>query len=133
MPRPADRRRSLQDLDGERWGAAPPGSTRLVGEVHRLRRVALDDLTAEDLRLLIGQDVASFRLVPLALERLRTDPLAGGELYPGALLSAVLRLDDGFWGRHQDLADELGRVLDDLAEPPQELHAEIARFRERST
>jgi hypothetical protein len=129
VPRPEDRRRSLEDLDGERWGAAPLGATRLVAEVHRLRRKPLGELTVEDLRLLIAQGIALPRLVPLALEFVRDEPLVAGDLYEGDLLTAVLRVDGSFWRRHRDLADELSRALDRVADVPSEVSAGIERFR----
>ena len=132
MLRPQDRRRSLEDLDGERWGNPPLGATRLVAEVHRLRRTPVGELTIEDLRLLIGQGIALHRLVPLALERLRADPLAAGDLYEGDLLSTVLRIEAGFWRRHEELAAELARTVDGLADPPSEVAAGIERFRSRT-
>jgi hypothetical protein len=130
--RPKDRRRSLEDLDGERWGDAPLGATRLVTEVHRLRRKPVGELSVEDLRLLIRQGIALQLLVPLALECLREEPLVAGDLYEGDLLSTVLRVDGGFWRRNADLADELGRTVDGLADPPIEVVVGIERFRNGS-
>jgi hypothetical protein len=48
-------------------------------------------LTDEDLRLAIGQDVGTGFLLPLAIERLRANPLASGDMYEGDLLNNVLR------------------------------------------
>ncbi|WP_370418757.1 contact-dependent growth inhibition system immunity protein [Streptomyces sp. QH1-20] len=42
------------------------------------------------MRLLIGRDVGLAHLLPLALEVLRGDPMAEGDMYEGDLLSAVL-------------------------------------------
>ncbi|OLT09201.1 hypothetical protein BJF78_31185 [Pseudonocardia sp. CNS-139] len=127
-----DLHRSLEDLDGERWGAAPPGSTRLVAEVHRLRRRPVGELSVEDLRLLVGQGMALDRLVPLALGHLRADPLASGDLYPGDLLCALLRADPAFWHARADLAAELACVVDGLGDPPAEVAAAARWFRARA-
>jgi hypothetical protein len=124
-----DNRRSLEDIDGERWGDPPLGATRLVAEVHRLRRRPLGELSVEDLRLLIGQGIALHRLVPLALERLRDDPLVEADFYEGDLLCAVLRADADLWRRNVDLAEELVRIIDGLVDPPREVAAGIERFR----
>jgi hypothetical protein len=125
---PADRRRSLDDLEAPGWGDPPPGSTRLVAAVHRLRRKPVGELTVEDLRVLIGQRVSLDRLVPLAIERLREDPLAGGDMYEGDLLAAVLRTETGFWQRNPALAEEVCSILGPLDDPPDDLVADIARF-----
>lgn len=128
----ADRRRSLEDLEGDRWGDPPAGSTRLVMAVHRLRQKPVGELTIEDLRVLIGQHVSLDTLVPLAIDRLHEDPLAAGDLYEGDLLSAVLALDSGFWRRHSALAEDVREILGAFVDPPNDLAAEIARFERRA-
>src|SRR5262245_36197374 len=87
-----NRARSLEDLEGEVWGAPEYGS-QLVLKVHRLRRIPLHLLTIENLRLLLGQRISPGLLLPLAMEQLESDPLVEGALYPGDLLGAVVRLD----------------------------------------
>lgn len=82
--------RSLEQLDRERWGEAPPGATGLVEDVHRLRRVPVRDLSNEDLRLLLGQTIGAEWLIPRAFDRLDGDPLAG-DWYPGDQLRASCR------------------------------------------
>jgi len=128
MLSPADRRRSLDDLEEAGWGDPPPGSTRLVAAVHRLRQKPVGELSSEDLRLLIGQHVSLHRLVPLAIEQLREAPLAGGDLYEGDLLAAVLRAGTGFWRRNPALAGEVRSILGTLEEPSDDLVVDIARF-----
>ncbi|MGM1064905.1 contact-dependent growth inhibition system immunity protein [Saccharothrix sp. Mg75] len=94
---------TLEQLEGVDWGDPPADATHLVGAVHRLRRKPVAELGTEDLRVLIGQQVGLRWLVPRALEVLRDDPLAEGDLYPGDLRDAVRRLDDAFWAAHPDL------------------------------
>lgn len=71
----------------------PPGhdATGLARTVHRLRRIPLSELSAEDIRILLGQRDAVPVLLPIALDMIDLDPLAAGDVYPGALLAAVLR------------------------------------------
>ncbi|MEK8127483.1 contact-dependent growth inhibition system immunity protein [Paenibacillus filicis] len=52
-----DTTKSLQELDGGDWGK-PTYTSDLVKRVHHLRIVPLKDFTNEDLRLMIGQNVA---------------------------------------------------------------------------
>jgi hypothetical protein len=95
--------RSLQELDGQSWGDPPDDATGLIEQVHRLRSVKLRDLTLEDLATLLGQRVGSDWLVPLTLDHLDDDPLAGA-FYPGQLLANLLRLTE-YWERFpRDLA-----------------------------
>ena len=97
-----DLAQSLEELEGDVWGARPDYDSHLVREAHRLRSVPLRDLTVEDLRLLLGQQIGTRWLMPLALARLAEDPLAEGDNYPGDLLAAVLRTDAPYWSDHPD-------------------------------
>jgi hypothetical protein len=88
--------KSLQELENDNWGPVGDGETRLIRECLRLRKVPLGELTDDNLRLLIGQQIGLKHLVALALERLRTNPWSDS-LYPGDLLGAVLHVDAKFW------------------------------------
>lgn len=87
---------SLQELENDYWGPVGAGETPLIRECLRLRKAPLAQLTANDLRLLIGQRIGLKHLVPLALELLRADPWLECS-YPGDLLAAVLRIGFDFW------------------------------------
>ncbi|WP_158299862.1 contact-dependent growth inhibition system immunity protein [Glycomyces paridis] len=87
--------RTLEDLEGDDWGDSPAGATTLVSKVHALRRVPLGSLTVEHLRMLIGQRVGLDHLLPIALKVLRADPLAAGDMSPGALLRSALHAVSG--------------------------------------
>ena len=89
--------KSLEDLDGRPWGDPPADATGLIERVHRLRTVKLRDLSEEDVSTLLGQQEGADWLVPLALDRLADDPLAG-DWYPGQLLASVLQ-NRGHWAR----------------------------------
>lgn len=83
--------RSLTQIEGEAWPAPGPEATRLMKTVHDLRDVPVPDLTIENLRTLLSQKVGVDVLTPLVLDFLDADPLAGGDFYPGDLLTAFLR------------------------------------------
>jgi CDI immunity proteins len=82
--------KSLEELDGKAWGDPPADATGLIERVHRLRSVKLRDLSEEDIATLLGQREGADWLVPLVLDRLTDDPLAG-DWHPGQLLLSVLR------------------------------------------
>ena len=46
-------------------------------------------------------------MIALAVERLREDPLAEGDFYPGDLLKNVLTADPDFWRDHPQWHDEI--------------------------
>jgi hypothetical protein len=118
--------RTLEQLDGEEWPEPNATDTELVRECHRLRRVPVGDLTKNDLRTLIGQQIGIAWLVPLALGHLEQDPLAG-ELYPGDLLNAVLRCDPVYWNENAAQLMSLWRVRDALEQLQTEASKLLAR------
>jgi hypothetical protein len=101
-------------VDPPAWDPAPPDATPLIKRCHDLRTNPLIDFTVEDLRFMIEQRVALDRLVPIALDRLRPDPLAQGDSYPGDLLASVLRVDTAFWKRLPHLDFSLRKLTEDL-------------------
>jgi hypothetical protein len=114
---PADEsKRTLDAVDPPAWDPVMPDATFLVRRCHELRTKPLRDFTVEDLRIMIGQQIALKHLVPLALERLQADPLVGGDCYPGDLLASVLRADAAVWEWSPDLDVSLRKLIEGLDE-----------------
>ena len=128
---------TLDQLDPPAWGPAPEDATTLVRRVHALRGVSLGSLSIGDLRVLIAQDVAREPLVPVAVGMLRDRPLLEGDLYPGDLLLAVLRVPEAHWSAHPEQLAALRECLarldqEDPAYPvlgDDELETAVARAR----
>ena len=120
---------TLNELDPPDWGPAPPDSTGLVMRCHALREKPLADFSVENLRLMIGQQIALPHLLPLALGQLDENPLAEGDLYRGDLLNAVLGVDEEFWSKNLDLLEDVRNVLDALEGALRQLAEPIERFR----
>ncbi|WP_234375561.1 contact-dependent growth inhibition system immunity protein [Streptomyces sp. CB01373] len=78
---------SLEGLERDRWPAPSADATRVVATAHALRRRPIGELTVEDMRFLIGQDIGLPYLLPLALEVLRDNPMAEGDMHEGDLRS----------------------------------------------
>jgi hypothetical protein len=102
MTRKATPNSSIEELEGDRW-SEPDFDSHLVRECHRLRKLQLRLFTVENLRIMLGQDIGSRYLVPMALERLEADPLVAGDFYPGDLLCSVLSLPREFWSTNPEL------------------------------
>jgi hypothetical protein len=114
---PADEsKRTLDAVDPPAWGPAPPDATSAIKRCHELRSKPLRDFTVEDLRIMIGQQLALRQLVSVALERLEADPLLRGSDYPGDLLASVLRVDAAFWEQFPDPDVSLRNLIEGLAE-----------------
>lgn len=101
---------SLEQIERDAWGDPPSSATRLIRAAYELHRKPVAALTTEDLRLLIGQQIGVEVLLPYALDLLGKDPLVEGDMYPGDLLVAVLRLPPEYWVAHRDQAAELRRI-----------------------
>jgi CDI immunity proteins len=87
---------SLKQVSHDFWGDAPADASRFIRTAHELRRKPVNALTAEDLRLLISQEIGVEVLVPLAVALLRRNPLVEGDYYPGDLLVAVMKLPSAY-------------------------------------
>lgn len=93
-------RRSLEQLEGEDWGAPDSARTPLIARCLHLRKRPLDTLELGDIRLLVGQQIGLEYIVPAALGLIAVDVLKEADLYPGDLLYALLRVDNGYWSLH---------------------------------
>ena len=116
-----DRSKSLEELEGDRWGERFFPS-HVVTEIFRLRRVPLDAFTTENLRIMIGQQQSLQYLLPIAIEKLEADPWISGDFFRGDLLEAVLSVKPEFWTTQPDLVDGLEMILNDM-------HRDVERFR----
>jgi len=73
-----DLSKTIEDLEGDVWNSAGYPST-LAERCFKLRRVALNKLSSEDLRLLIEQRIGLPFIVPLALFLLEADIFISGD------------------------------------------------------
>ncbi|MFD3505388.1 contact-dependent growth inhibition system immunity protein [Streptomyces sp. NPDC058678] len=123
-----NRDRSLEELERDSWSVPSGGETRLMATVRELRRKPIGGLTVEDMRLLIRQDVSLACLLPLAVEVLRIDPLAEGDMYEGDLLAAVLTRSAEVWSESPELERDVRLIVSELADVPPALNREVEGF-----
>jgi hypothetical protein len=88
-----------------------------------------DQFTVEDLRIMLGQQLGVPFLLPRAVRVLVDEPLVSGDFYPGALLTAVLRLPAGTWHRFPAERRRLASRLSSVTPEDPELARRIADFR----
>lgn len=91
-----DQKKSIEELEKAVW-PHDPFESHVVQESQKLRKVPVEKLTNENIRLLISQKIGLQYIVPLAIERLVNNPLASGGLYKGDLLSALANIPQEFW------------------------------------
>ncbi|MFC0031981.1 contact-dependent growth inhibition system immunity protein [Micromonospora chaiyaphumensis] len=104
---------TIEQLERATWPDPGPDASALVRRCSALARTPLDEFTVEDLRLMLGQQIAVPALLPLALHVLLQDPLAEGDYYPGDLLVNVLGLPEPSWS---GLPAERGQLVSVLTE-----------------
>ncbi|MCB2377144.1 hypothetical protein LGH70_06095 [Hymenobacter sp. BT635] len=86
---------TLNELEGRSFLAEAP--TELIRKCIAYKKLPIGDLSVEQLRLLIGQNIGLPYLLPLAINMLAVDPLLEGDFYEGDLLMSVLRVDKDYW------------------------------------
>lgn len=104
------RQKTLENLDKEKWNTFDSDS-RLIKRIKELRKVPLDNFSAEDLRLMIGQRESLEYLIPLAIEKLKADILAEGDMYKGDLLLAVVNTRQDYWDKSTEQKGELIELI----------------------
>ncbi len=100
---------TLEELEGARRPESGFPS-HLVQECQRLRKLQLRLFTVENLRIMLGQNLGSRYLVPVALEHLEAEPLVEGDFHPGDLLCNVLSLPGSFWAENPELRVRVAAV-----------------------
>jgi len=87
--------------------------SRLIIRHNALLTKPIGEYTAEDLRLMIGQNTGLEYLIPKAIEVLEEDTFAEGDFYPGDLLEKVLCADPKFWNTLPQYAQALLALLEE--------------------
>ena len=91
-----DTKKSLEELEKVEKQTYRRGNS-MVSRSNKLRKIALKDLSAEDLCSMIVQNSSLKYLVPVAIEMMNKDPLIKGVSYEGDLMNAVLTVEKKFW------------------------------------
>ena len=119
--------KTLDQLDPPERRSPEQGSY-LVAKCHQLRRKPIGEMSVEDLRILLGQQICPAYLVPLAIGILEREPLAEGDYYPGDLLVSVLNLGPDFWESNPSWYARLTGLIADMSDIPEKVHASIQEF-----
>lgn len=117
--------RTLEQLEGKPVSEPAQSDTPLVQKCLRLMRVPLSELTTENVRMLVLQHIGLKHLVPLALDKLETDPFAAGDHYAGDLLHAVVKVSPDFWASEPELRTRLDSLITALEDMVKFLEKDI--------
>ncbi|QNR84873.1 hypothetical protein H9N25_23870 [Pedobacter riviphilus] len=104
--------KSLEILENLKWPDENEYPTSLIKRCHEYRKIPINELTVEQLRTLISQDIGLEHLIPITIEILNKDILAEGDLYPGDLLESALKIDNAFWTNNINLKERLSLLID---------------------
>lgn len=92
-----DDTKTLEDLENDIWKDDKNYPTGLVERCFKFRKIPVNNLTIEELRTLVSQNIGLYYIIPIAYKKLRENILAEGNFYAGDLLSAVVTTDKKFW------------------------------------
>ncbi|MBI3793015.1 MAG: hypothetical protein HY275_19350 [Gemmatimonadetes bacterium] len=101
---------SLAALEGLDTPKGAYGAPR-VARMSRALRVPLEALSPGEVRFLLAERRSPGRVIPLALERLASDPLLAADGTPGDLLLTLLAAADAAWEGTPPWAATLRTVL----------------------
>lgn len=104
-------------------------ATPMIQRCHDAMRKEVDELSVEDLRLLIGQGVALRWLVPVAVGLVAEEPFISGGLFAGDLLSALGSLPESHWATDTASWLTLRGVAEQIASAGQQAAAWLGRTR----
>ena len=104
--------KSIEQLENDYW-PEPDYQTPLIKKCHLFRKMPVDDLSVDQVRLLLGQKIGLKFLLPKAIAILQNDILAEGDYYPGDLLANVLRLDKEDWKNNPNQRLTFEKLLTD--------------------
>ena len=120
--------RTLEILENENWGDPDTAPTDLVKKCLQLRRKTLDTFTIEDLRCMIGQQIGLPYLLPLAIEHLKVNIFAEGDMYEGDLLKQVLQIDTSFWNSNEIYWQQMNTLLQTKLQEISDLKFDTTKF-----
>lgn len=123
------RQKSLESLEKKTWPAlSSDEGSYLVKTCNSLRKKQLQDFTTEDLRIMIGQEIGLYFLMPLAIETLTDNLFAEGDYYEGDLLKTVLEVDTKFWDDNKDYWQQLNELIKNRRQEIKEMKFDLSKF-----
>ena len=104
--------KSIEQLENDFWDDQIEFASSLVLSCHKYRKIPINELTIEQLRLLISQEIGIQYLIPLAIEKLDENALSEGDLYEGDLLDVISRIPINYWTEKQNELQTLFRIVE---------------------
>jgi CDI immunity proteins len=126
--------KNIETLEKSYWGV-PTDETHLITRCCELRKKKLQDFTIEDLRIMIGQEISLAYLLPIAIEKLKENPLAAGNYFEGDLLENVLSIKKYFWSKNKAYWLEMNEIvqllsLEEIEHISKDMRFKVTQFQE---
>ncbi|EDP70762.1 hypothetical protein FBALC1_08383 [Flavobacteriales bacterium ALC-1] len=93
--------KSIEQLENDYWTEPNEFTSGLVATCHMYRKIPIDELTIEQLRLLISQKVGLKHIIEIGISELDKNILAEGDFYEGDLLMAISNVQSEFWNENK--------------------------------
>lgn len=123
------RHKTLENLEKKVWPTLSSNEgSYLINTCNSLRKKQLKDFTTEDLRIMIGQEIGLYFLMPLAIEILTNDLFAEGDMYEGDLLKNILEVDTKFWNDNKNYWQQLNEIIKDRRQEIAKKKFDISKF-----
>ena len=123
------RQKTLENLEKKTWSefGSEEGSY-LIKTCNSLRKKQLQDFTTEDLRIMIGQEIGLYFLMPLAIETLTDNIFAEGDYYEGDLLKNVLEVNTKLWDDNKNYWKQLNSIINNNRQEINEMKFDTSKF-----
>lgn len=120
--------KTIENLEKKVWPTLQGETSYLITTCNALRKKPLEDFTTEDLRIMIGQEIGLFFLIPLAIETLKDNLFAEGDMYEGDLLKNVLCVETNFWDENKNYWQELNEIIKNRRHEIKEMKFDVTKF-----
>ncbi|MEK6482619.1 contact-dependent growth inhibition system immunity protein [Catalinimonas sp. 4WD22] len=105
------RTKSIEELENDYWKDLKEFPTGLVKRCYEYRKIPLRQLTTEQIRTLISQQIGLKFLIGMAMEKLGQNVLEEGDLYKGDLLETVSKVPSELWDKHPTERQILNEII----------------------
>lgn len=93
--------KSIEQLENHYWTKPIEFTSGLVVNCHKYRKIPINELTIEQLRLLISQKIGLKHIISIGISELDKNILAEGDFYEGDLLMSISTLPTEFWNENK--------------------------------
>lgn len=123
------RQKSIERLEKKTWPPLPMDEgSHLIKTCNALRKKQLQDFTVEDLRIMIGQEIGVYFLIPIVIETLKENLFAEGNMYEGDLLKNVLEINTKFWDDNKNYWLEMNELIKNRRQEIKEMRFDSSKF-----